>query len=142
MSNDNIEVTINMNDFYQFAMALRKAPNIMDRILKEELQKVAARTEGYARELSPRDTGYLEDSIHMTTVEKEGISYSVYVGTNTEYAKYVHEMLSSGSPETRSKKGVGGYRPGRKFLSNAIVLSEDDLEEAMGRAIERVLGEV
>lgn len=142
MNDNNLEINIELDDFTKFAEAIRQIPKQFDSIIIDELQKVAAKVESDARKLAPRDTGHLEDNIHMNDVSKEGSNYVVYIGTNVEYATYVHEMASAGGYETLSKSKVGGYAPGRKFLSNALTLSDENVEHAINNAIERVLGEV
>ena len=44
--------------------------------------------------------------------------------------------------QTILKSNVKGLLPGRKYLRNAIVLTDLHIETAMKRAIERVFGEV
>ena len=154
-------IRIELEGFDEFAKQIEKAPKLFDGIMKQELQKVALQAEKYARQLAPKDTGDLEASIHAGGVTREGNSFVVYVGTNQEYATYIHELNSSGwgpkyekgikiegyyqdgrGRRTRAKPKVKDYLPGRKYLRNAIVLSDVHLETAMNRAIERVFGGV
>ncbi|WP_281418426.1 HK97 gp10 family phage protein [Mammaliicoccus lentus] len=131
------------------------------KIMLEEMNKVGNTCEGYARELAPRDSEELEDSIHSTMARLEGRSFVVYVGTNKEYATYVHELneqnyryvgdkyergvkypryykLGRGE-RTREKPVIEGKRPGRKYLQNAVILTDKHFEQAMERALERLL---
>lgn len=49
------------------------------------LERIGAKAERYAREMAPKDTGRLKNSI--THAVKSG-EKSVYIGTNVEYAPY------------------------------------------------------
>ena len=127
-------------------------------IMLDEMDKIGLSCENYAKALSPRYSGALENSINSTMATMEGRSFVVYVGTNMSYANYVHELMS-GRPvgdkyergvkypnyyqfgrgaRTRQKSNVKGYQPGRKFLSNAVILTDDHFEKAMERALERL----
>lgn len=128
-------------------------------ILLDEMDKIGLTCEEYARALAPRDSGELEDSIHSTQARIEGRSFVVYVGTNMEYATYVHELnnvrpvgdkyergvkypnyyIRGRGTGTRQKPNVKGYQPGRKFLQHAVILTDKHFEQAMERALERLL---
>lgn len=128
-------------------------------ILLDEMDKIGLTCEEYARALAPRDSGDLEDSIHSTQARVEGRSFVVYVGTNMEYANYVHELnnvrpvgdkyergvkypnyyIRGRGTGTRQKPSVKGYQPGRKFLQRAVILTDQHFEKAMERALERLL---
>lgn len=51
---------------------------------KRALERCGMQAEGYAKDLTPVDTGNLRGSITHKVVENE-----VYIGTNVEYAAYV-----------------------------------------------------
>ncbi|MES5936902.1 HK97 gp10 family phage protein [Mammaliicoccus lentus] len=128
-------------------------------ILLDEMDKIGLTCENYAKALAPRDSGELEDSIHSTQARVEGRSFVVYVGTNMEYATYVHELnnvrsvgdkyergvkypnyyIRGRGTGTRQKPNVKGYQPGRKFLQHAVILTDKHFEQAMERALERLL---
>ncbi len=128
-------------------------------ILLDEMDKIGLSCEEYAKALSPRDSGDLENSIHSTQATVEGQSFVVYVGTNMEYATYVHELnnvrlvgdkyergvkypnyyIRGRGTGTRQKPNVKGYQPGRKFLQHAVILTDQHFETAMERALERLL---
>lgn len=128
-------------------------------ILLDEMDKIGLSCEEYAKALSPRDSGDLENSIHSTQATVEGRSFVVYVGTNMEYATYVHELnnvravadkyergvkypnyyIRGRGTGTRQKPNVKGYQPGRKFLQHAVILTDQHFEKAMERALERLL---
>lgn len=157
----SINIHIELEGFKEFEQAMRKMPKRFNSVLMSELRKVSLVAERYARQLSPRDTGDLEGSINAGPVRHEGSAYVVYVGTNKEYATYVHELNSSRvgdkydngikipnyyvngrGQRTRDKPSVKGYQPGRKYLRNAIVLTDAHLTTAMNRAIDIVFGGV
>ncbi len=128
-------------------------------ILLDEMDKIGLTCEDYAKALAPRDNGELEDSIHSTQARVEGRSFVVYVGTNMEYATYIHELnnvrpvgdkyergvkypnyyIRGRGTGTRQKPNVKGYQPGRKFLQHAVILTDKHFEQAMERALERLL---
>lgn len=142
----------------EFKKLIKEAPKKFDRLVREELTDIGLVAEGYAKGLSPRDSGDLEDSIFSTKASKKGGVYVVYVGTNMEYARYVHELfnpmgrgdkyergvkypnyyIGGRGKRTREKPNVKGYRPGRKYIRNAIVLTEPDVEKAMERVITKM----
>lgn len=161
MSNGRISINIELEGFEEFADAMAKMPKVLMHNLSKELGYVALTAERLARQLAPRDTGELEDSIHAGAIKREGGALVTYIGTNMEYAKYVHELSSNRigdkydkgvkitgyyvdgrGQRTRDKPSIKGYKPGRKYLRNAIVLTEPYLEKAMNRAIEKTLGGV
>lgn len=51
---------------------------------KRTLEAIGLAAEGYAKEKAPKDTGRLQNSISHSVR-----GYSVYIGTNVEYAPYV-----------------------------------------------------
>ena len=127
-------------------------------ILLDEMDKIGLTCEEYAKALAPRDSGELEDSIHSTQARVEGRSFVVYVGTNKEYATYVHELnnvrpvgdkyergvklegyyIGGRGQRTRDKIRRKGFQPGRKFLQRAVILTDQHFEQAMERALERL----
>lgn len=161
MAKQQLGIHIELENFEEFADIIGNIPKRFSRVMTQELSKVALMAERYARQLAPRDSGELENSITASKVKQEGNSFVVYVGTNMEYATYVHELNSTRlgdkydkgvhipgyyvngrGQQTRDKPSVKGYQPGRKYLRNAIVLTDVHLETAMSRAIDRVFGEV
>lgn len=80
------------------------------------LESIAMQAEGYAKtelENNPRriDTGRLRNSIAHTTRER-----TAYIGTNVEYAIYVHEGFRRGNKD---------IAPNR-FLTNAVLKHVDE----------------
>lgn len=143
----------------EFQKLIKEAPKKFDRLVKEELTDIGLVAEGYAKGLSPRDSGDLENSIFSTKASKSGGVHVVYVGTNMVYARYVHELfnpmgrgdkyergvkypnyyIGGRGKRTREKPNIKGYRAGRKYLRNAIVLTEPEVEKAMERVITKMM---
>ena len=134
---------------------MKSAPDRFNNLLIKELNNIGLTTEKYAKALVNYDSGELEDSIFSTKAKRYGNMYVVYVGTNMVYARYIHELynptglgdkyergvkypnyyIGGRGKRTRDKPNVKGYKPGRKYLRNAVVLSEADVEEAMERVL-------
>lgn len=154
-----MQIRIDWKGLDEFKKLIHQAPDKFDRLLKKELTSIGLVAEGYAKGLSPRDSGDLENSIFSTKASKTGGVYVVYVGTNMEYARYVHELfnptgrgdkyergvkypnyyLGGRGKCTREKPDIKGYRPGRKYLRNAVVLTEPEVEKAMERVIIKMM---
>lgn len=89
----------------------------MQEAVKVALEAIGIQAEGYAKlelENSPRriDTGNLRNSItHAVATDED----AVYVGTNVEYAPYVHE-------------GTQRMEPNR-FLKNAVEKNQKEYQE-------------
>lgn len=153
-------VSIKIEGLESLSKRMRNFKPNFERQIITELNYLANKAEGYARRLSPRDTGRLEESINAGKAKREGTSYVVYVGTNVEYATYVHELnskrlrgdkydkgvkltnyyLGGMGAETRAKPTVGGFMPGRKFMRNAIILTDKHVEQAIRRAVRNAMG--
>lgn len=129
------------------------------KIVIEELGKFGLRVEEVAKALSPRDSGDLEDSINTSKVIIEGKKFSIVVGTNMKYALRIHEQpetkgkrhkyeygvkypnyyVDGRGENTRKKPNVEGYKPGRKYLTNAVKVTENDWNKMCERILARVL---
>lgn len=134
----------------------------MNRIIKEELSKYGLRVEEVSKSLAPIDSGELENSINAGKVIYNGPEFVITVGTNLEYALRRHEERESSitrpkyfrgvkydnyyqngrGQKTREKPSVKGYKPGRKYLTNAIKVTESDWNEMCQRIITRFVEEV
>lgn len=129
-------------------------------ILVEEYTKYGLLVEEGAKALAPYDEGDLEQSIVSDKAQVKGNTVSVGVGSNSPYAVRRHEepyksgrrhKYDNGSRfDDYYRNGIGrgtsgkgnwrGYQPGRKFLENAVLATEDDYDEMNKRILERVLG--
>ena len=69
------------------------------------LEEIGLKAEGYAKKLTPVDTGRLRNSI---THRIDIFGTAVYIGTNVEYGKYVEMGVSTwnGSGPKKAPKGV------------------------------------
>lgn len=91
--------------------------------LPAALEAIGIHIEGEAKEElenTPRriDTGNLRNSITHQVVESEGV---VYVGTNVEYALYVHEGTSR--------------MEANRFLTNAVDRNKDQINQYLMDAL-------
>lgn len=69
------------------------------------------------------DTGKLFDSIEASVTKASQNVVEVQVGTNVDYAKYVHD---------------GTYKlKGRPFITDGLMAAKNDLEDAVGEAWKR-----
>lgn len=130
-----------------------------DEIVKEELQKFGIQVESVAKELAPVDSGDLENSITTSKVLFEGNEFYITIGTNNEYAlrrheepessvnrpkykrgvKYDNYYIKGRGEKTRNKPNVKGFKPGRKYLTNAVKATEEEWNTLCERIIARVL---
>lgn len=96
------------------------------------LERCGEQAEGYAKDLTPVDTGNLRNSITHQVDEGES---AVYIGTNAEYAPYVE--LGTGKYATQ-----GGGRPGwwvyvegserkRKFSSSMKIYTKGEAAQVV-----------
>ena len=66
--------------------------------LGRSLDYLGARINAEARAFCPVDTGRLRRSIHVTPVTRRGNSLVIQIGSNVEYAIFVHEGHQSEPP--------------------------------------------
>lgn len=129
------------------------------RVVIEEMTDFGLSVESITKALAPRDTGDLEDSITSTVDLLRDEVFELIVGTNSEYALRRHEepygsgtypkyergvkydefYVNGRGRETRRKPDTRGYKPGRKFLQNAVNASQDDWDKMCERIITRVM---
>ena len=96
----------------------------LDNALSVALEKIGLHIEGESKEElenTPRriDTGNLRNSINYQVDEKEK---AVYIGTNVEYAIYVHEGTSR--------------MEANRFLTNAVDRNRDQIDQLLKEAME------
>ncbi|WP_157821561.1 HK97 gp10 family phage protein [Macrococcoides caseolyticum] len=147
------------DNYKELQSYFKKFDERFTKIVIQELGKFGLRVEEVAKALAPRDSGDLEDSINTSKVIVEGKTFSITIGTNMKYALRVHEQPESKGvrpkyqrgvkyPEyykngrgenTRNKPNVNGYKPGRKYLTNAVKVTEDDWNIMCERILARVL---
>lgn len=91
---------------------------------RQALDAAGITVSGRARELTPVDTGRLRSSITWQRVTDN----EVHIGTNVEYAIYVHENINA------------QHRVGQaKFLERAAADSQDEVRALVRRALRKGL---
>jgi hypothetical protein len=130
-----------------------------EQILIEEYTKYGMLVEEGTKALVHHDEGDLEGSISFDRAKREGNTVVVEGGSNLSYALRRHEepyrMGTFPKYENGSKfpnyylygRGRGtltkpkwrGYKPGRKFLQNAINATKRDYDKMNERILERTL---
>lgn len=89
------------------------------------------------------DTERLFDSIAAEVMRSSQNAYTVQVGTDVPYAKYVHEGYTQPAGlRFQGKDGQwyttkGGRIKGRPFIADGLNAARDDLENAIGTAWKR-----
>lgn len=131
-----------------------------ERILLEEYTEYGMLVEEGAKALVHHDEGDLEDSIVFDKAKRDGSGVSVEGGSNMVYALRRHEepyrpgthpkynrgakferyYLNGRGRGTITKSKWRGFKPGRKFLENAIKATEKDYDEMNARILDRTLG--
>jgi len=143
----------------EFAEILDKMDKESENIIMEEMTKFGMLAEEGTKALVHHDEGTLEDSINFDKAKREGGQIVVRGGTNVVYALRrheepyrmgIHDKYSEGKrwPNyyvagrgrgTWNKPTWRGYRPGRKYMENAIKAIEGDYDKMNTRALERIL---
>lgn len=93
----------------------------MDRAIARGLEAIGIEAETDAARICPVDTGRLRNSI-THTIEDDGDEQSTLVGTNVEYAKYVHY----GTHKTKAQP----------FLTDAVTNNVSKYERILAAAFE------
>ena len=113
----------------------------MDRIFMEELTEYGLLVEEGAKSLAHHKLGDLEDSINFEKARKVTVgTFEVTGGSNLVYALRRHEEAGRGLG-TLAKPMWRGYRPGPKFLENAMKATKNDYNRMNEIILERILGE-
>lgn len=144
----------------EFHDALDSMEKEAEKIIMEEMTEFGMLAEEGTKKLAPHDEGDgLVDSINFDKAKREGSSIVVRGGSNSEYALRrheepyrlgVHDKYKSGKHwpgfyidgrgrGTRGKPSWRGYRPGRKYMENAIKAIEPDYDKMNERALKRIL---
>lgn len=122
----------------EFHDMLDKMDKEAENIIMDEMTKFGMLAEEGTKALVHHDEGVLEDSINFDKAVREGNSIVVRGGTNVVYALRRHEEPGRG-PGTIAKSSWRGYRPGPKYMENAIKAIEPDYTKMNARALERIL---
>jgi Bacteriophage HK97-gp10, putative tail-component len=130
-----------------------------EKIAIEEYSKFGLLVEEGAKALVHHDEGDLEDSISFDKAKRVGNDIVVEGGSNSPYAwrrheepyrPGIHDKYDDGSKfpryylngrgrRTLTKARWRGYKPGRKYMQNAIRATEPDYDAVNARILERVL---
>ena len=97
--NDDVQIVVNENNVSLIVPAISAA-------ITTALEEIGLVAEGAAKKLCPVDTGRLRNSITHAFED----DHSIVVGTNVEYALYVHEPVTVN----------GKTRQGTPFLTQAV----------------------
>lgn len=131
-----------------------------ERILIDEYTKFGMLVEEGTKALAPHDEGGLEDSISFDKAKRVGNAIMIEGGSNLKYAIRRHEEPYRGGTHpkydngskfpsyyqtgrgagTRGKPAWRGYKPGRKYLQNAINATEKDYDKMNERILDRITG--
>ncbi|WP_445506794.1 HK97 gp10 family phage protein [Niallia sp. 03190] len=131
-----------------------------EEIAIEEYTKYGLLVEEGAKALASKDRGELESSINFGTAKKSGDKIIVEGGSNLKYALRrheepyrmgIHDKVDNGAVfenyyiggkgrKTLRKPNWRGYKPGRKFLANAITATQEDYDKMNERILNRLLG--
>lgn len=144
----------------EFQRDLQRGDKEAVTILSQEFARYGNRVERVAKQLSPRDEGDLEASITTTRPKRMGAGMQMELGSNKAYALRRHEepprkgthdkygpngrhrpgyYVDGRGGITRSKRGVKGYQPGRKYIENAVRATETDIKTMEARALGRMI---
>ena len=113
-----------MNDV-KFTNNAKKAKEALQEAVEQALEAIGIQAEGYAKlelENSPRriDTGRLRNSISHET-EKD----AAYIGTDVEYALYVHEGTERMAPNRFLKNAATKYADEYKQIAEKYMQQAD-----------------
>lgn len=125
---------------------INKSQTNMEKNITRAANEVLTNTEADAKNLAPRDKGDLENSIRASKAVYSRGNVSGTVGSNLVYAlrrheekprmgtynkyengvKYVDYYINGRGEMTRAKQEVHGHQPGRKYLTNASLINEEN----------------
>lgn len=154
------ELKIEWEGLKEFSDLLKKTNRQITKIVMEKYTDLGVLAEEGTKALAPHDEGNLEDSINFDSAKKQGGNIIVQGGSNLEYALRrheepyrmgVHDKYGDGrkTPDyyvggrgraTHRKPPWRGYKPGRKYLDNAIKGIEKDYDSTNIRILEKILG--
>jgi len=114
----------------------------IDREIIREMNLFKGKPEEGAKSLTPVLTNELTRSISTTAVTNQMGMIGFALGTNLHYARRMHEHRGGWGKATQEKQRTTwrGYTPGSKYVENAVRGTEDDFEQAMANALDRVIG--
>lgn len=154
------DLSIVWEGLQEFSKELDGMTKEFEKNLMEAMTEYLGLVEEGAKALVHRDSGDLEESLVAKGPRIEGDRVVGEIGSNLAYAfrrheepyRYgVHDKYDNGvrtpnyyvygrGRRTSQKPNWRGQKPGRKYLENAVVLTEDDYEKIMAKALEKTLG--
>lgn len=158
MAKDDV-FAIEWEGLQEFSDALEKMEKEAEKIIMEEMTEFGQLAEEGTKALVHHDHGDLEDSINFGKAQIKGENIVVEGGSNMPYALRRHEepyrlgvhdkhergrhytgyYIDGRGRGTRGKPSWRGYRPGRKYMENAIKAIEPDYDKMNERALKRIL---
>lgn len=155
----NSEFDFEIEGLSTFIEEIKQMDSRAEDIIIDELSKFGLTVEEGARALVQHDHGELEHSINFDRAVKEGNDYVVHGGSNSEYALRRHEepyrmgvydkyeegrkdpdfYINGRGRKTHRKPSWRGYKPGRKYLDNAVKALEPDWDTINDRILKRIL---
>ena len=130
----------------KFAASVNAAASEIIRKVTENMEKACLYIETEAKKGCPVDTGHLRASI-MSEVEAGDLKITGRIGSNLEYAPYVHQGTGIYAEDGNGRKTPWAYRAeagkykgfhrtrGQKpqpFLKNAVVKNRKKIERKLG----------
>ncbi|WP_339233815.1 HK97 gp10 family phage protein [Oceanobacillus sp. FSL W7-1281] len=154
------EISIVWDGLQEFSKELDGMTKELEKNLMEAMTEYLKLVEEGAKALVHYDEGELEQSLTTKGPRREGDRVVGEIGSNLTYAFRRHEepyrygvrdkydngvrtpnyYVYGRGRETLKKPKWRGQAPGRKYLENAVVLTEDDYEKIMAKALEKTLG--
>ena len=111
-----------------FARFLRETPGIVVKDVEAALLQEGENAMGVSVRRTPVDTGNLRATAHVKPPRSRGGTVTVLLAYGTDYAIYVHEILTNAHPVGRAK-----------FLESAV---KDQAKGMAGRMRKRVLDRI
>lgn len=153
-------IDIDTRQIEVLAKDFKKSKNKMYQNMLDAADKVLLNTEHDAQALAPRDRGELEASIKASEAKLQNGTISGSVGSDNVYSLRRHEeepregsyhkyeegvrydnYYFNGRGElTRVKPTLYGQAPGRKYLSRAGNLNQDNWKNDLANAIRQTYG--
>lgn len=119
-------ISLRITGIKELERKFKGSKNVLDREMRKALGKSVAMAEGESKRRTPVDTGFLRSSIGGARGWKWVRGWVASVGTNLEYALFVHE-------------GHGRHTVGeRKFLEKGLKASVSFIEKTMKRATDNL----
>ncbi len=158
MAKDDV-FNIEWEGLQEFSDALDKMEEEAESIIMEEMTEFGMLAEEGTKALVHHDHGDLEDSINFGKAQRKGENIVVEGGSNMAYALRRHEepyrmgvhhkyergrkfpnyYIGGRGRGTHNKPMWRGYKPGRKYMENAIKAIEPDYNKMNERALKRIL---